>query len=171
MRELTVRFSCPVLSLQSTSATTPCITWVRLKQLGDTKHSKPELSIQVDDIIQMKKLGGLGWKSKLVLSDLLDVDLAGAIELTTNDGTKTTFTALPRRDALFNRLLALSHNVGLVYLTVDLKDDSNVDMLYLIVDLETFPTLTCSYRRGGSRARGSIGSHMRRVASQCMSLQ
>ena len=156
MRELTVRSSCLALALQSTSATTPCITWVRLKQLGDTKHSKPELSIQVDDIIQMKKLGGLGWKSKLVLSDLLDVDLAGAIELTTNDGTKTTFTALPRRDALFNRLLALSHNVGLVY---------------LIVDLETFPTLTCSYRRGGSRARGSIGSHMRRVASQCMSPQ
>ena len=66
----------------------------------------------------MKKLGGLGWKSKLVLSDLLDIDLADAVEVTTVDGKKTTFTAHPRRDALFNRLLALSHNVGLGHLII-----------------------------------------------------
>ena len=134
---------CTAPALQSTSATTPCITWVRLKQLPDSKHFNPELSIQVDDIIQMKKLGGLGWKSKLVLSDLLDIDLADAIEITTIDGKKATFTALPRRDALFNRLLALSHNVSVVH---------------LIIRLETPRTLTRFSRRGGNPARGNIGS-------------
>lgn len=59
----------------------------------------------------MKKLGGLGWKTKLVVGGLLGMEVIDGLTLITPDG-ETTLTALPRRDELFNRLIALSRNVG-----------------------------------------------------------
>jgi hypothetical protein len=71
----------------------------------------PQFSIQIQDIEELKKLGGLGWKTKLVVGGLLGMEVIDGLTLVTPDG-ETVLTALPRRDELFNRLIALSQNVS-----------------------------------------------------------
>lgn len=94
----------------STSATTPLISWVRENKLPGTPEFDPKFSIQIDDIAELKKLGGLGWKSKLIVGGVLGMEVIDALSVVTRDGKTTTITALPRRDELFNRLIALSSN-------------------------------------------------------------
>lgn len=76
-----------------------------------TDEFDPKFSIQLDDILELKKLGGLGWKTKLVVGGVLGMEVIDALTLVTPQG-ETTLTALPRRDELFNRLIALSSNVS-----------------------------------------------------------
>lgn len=71
----------------------------------------PQFSIQIQDIEELKKLGGLGWKTKLVVGGLLGMEVIDGLTLVTPEG-ETVLTALPRRDELFNRLIALSQNVS-----------------------------------------------------------
>ena len=68
--------------------------------------------MQIQDIAELKKIGGLGWKTKLVVGGLLGMEVIDALSLITTKGDVVTLTALPRRDELFNRLIALSQNVG-----------------------------------------------------------
>jgi hypothetical protein len=42
------------------------------------------------------------------------MEVIDALSVVTRDGKTTTITALPRRDELFNRLIALSSNVSAV---------------------------------------------------------
>lgn len=104
-------------SLQSTSATTPCISFVKENKLPGTDEFDPKFSIQIEDIKELKKLGGLGWKTKLVVGGLLGMEVIDGMTLITPEG-ETTLTALPRRDELFNRLIALSQNVSLAMLLI-----------------------------------------------------
>lgn len=99
-------------NLQSTSATTPCLAWVKDNKLPGTKEFDPKFSIQLQDIVQLKKLGGLGWKSKLLLGGGLGMEIIDGMSLVTADGETITLTAMPRRDEMFNRLIALSQNVS-----------------------------------------------------------
>lgn len=71
----------------------------------------PQFSIQIQDIEELKKLGGLGWKTKLVVGGLLGMEVIDGLTLVTPEG-ETVLTALSRRDELFNRLIALSQNVS-----------------------------------------------------------
>lgn len=100
---------------QSTSATTPLISWVRENKLPGTDEFDPKFSIQIDEILELKKLGGLGWKTKLVVGGLLGMEVIDGLTVVTPDGD-TTLTALPRRDELFNRLIALSQHVSVRFL-------------------------------------------------------
>jgi hypothetical protein len=68
--------------------------------------------MQLEDIEELKKLGGLGWKSKLLVGGVLGMEVIDALSIINRHGETTTITALPRRDELFNRLIALSQNVG-----------------------------------------------------------
>lgn len=90
------------------------ISWVRENNLPGTAEFDPKFSIQIDDIAELKKLGGLGWKSKLIVGGVLGMEVIDALSVVTRDGQTTTITALPRRDELFNRLIALSSNVSVV---------------------------------------------------------
>lgn len=76
-----------------------------------TDEFDPQFSIQLQEIEEIKKLGGLGWKTKLVVGGVLGMEVIDGLALVTPTG-ETTLTALPRRDELFNRLIALSQNVG-----------------------------------------------------------
>lgn len=84
---------------------------MRENKLPGTDEFDPQFSIQLQDIQELKKLGGLGWKTKLVVGGLLGMEVIDGLSLVTPDG-ETTLTALPRRDELFNRLIALSQNVS-----------------------------------------------------------
>lgn len=66
-----------------------------------------EFVVPVPDIRGLKKVGGLGWKSKLVVSWATDRDIANGLEITDRFGNTYMLTAIPLRDELFNRLIAM----------------------------------------------------------------
>ena len=67
----------------------------------------PLWTIAVADIVELKKIGGYGWKAKLVVGWSLEREVKDGLEITTADGRRFKITALPLRDELFNRLIAM----------------------------------------------------------------
>ena len=63
--------------------------------------------LPVADIVELKKIGGLGWKGKLVVGWALERELADGLEIVDRMGHTYTLTAIPLRDELFNRLIAI----------------------------------------------------------------
>jgi hypothetical protein len=58
-------------------------------------------------IQEIKKVGGLGWKTKLVVGWATDRDIADGLLIIDKDGNEKQLTAIALRDELFNRLIAL----------------------------------------------------------------
>jgi hypothetical protein len=56
---------------------------------------------------EIKKVGGLGWKTKLVVGWATDRDIADGLLIIDKDGNQKQLTAIALRDELFNRLIAL----------------------------------------------------------------
>jgi Protein of unknown function (DUF3292) len=90
--------------LVSSTATTPCVSF---EYEGTASKPEPELSIAIDDIRELRKVGGLGWKSKLVIGWAMDTEVMDGLEIVDVTGKAEKFTAIPRRDELFNRLVAM----------------------------------------------------------------
>ncbi|KAH8645820.1 hypothetical protein BX600DRAFT_421383 [Xylariales sp. PMI_506] len=67
----------------------------------------PQWSIPIGEISELKKTGGYGWKAKLVVGWSLGREVADGLELTDRAGRMHKLTALPLRDELFNRLIAI----------------------------------------------------------------
>lgn len=65
------------------------------------------LSIPLANIVEVKKVDGLGFVSKLVVNSLLKKEVADSLEIVDALGEKHTFTAIPRRNELFNRTIAI----------------------------------------------------------------
>jgi len=91
----------------STSATTPCVSFERLSD-SPLKQPEPIFSIAIDDIRELRKIGGLGWKGKLVVGWALGTEVADGLEIVDVHGKREKITAIQRRDEVFNRLIALS---------------------------------------------------------------
>ena len=100
----------------STSATSPCVSFTKEikavekagSSVGSTqKELNPQWSIAIGDIKELKKLGGFGWKVKLVVGWAMDREIADGLEIVDVKGGKWTITAVPLREELFNRLVAL----------------------------------------------------------------
>lgn len=98
----------------STKATIPCVSFSispDIKTLGTTGREEDELhpvwSIAVGDIRELKKVGGLGWKAKLVVGWALNKEVADGLEIVSKTGESYTITAMVLRDELFNRLVAM----------------------------------------------------------------
>lgn len=94
------------LVLISTNATSPCVSFAK----EDAKTgTEPVTSIALSDIKELKKLGGLGWKAKLVVGMALGVPIADGIEIVYGEkNERVRFMAMLRRDECFNRLIALN---------------------------------------------------------------
>ncbi|TRX90568.1 hypothetical protein FHL15_008541 [Xylaria flabelliformis] len=67
----------------------------------------PKWSIAIGDIKELKKIGGYGWKAKLVVGWSLGREVNDGLEITDRLGNVKRITALPLRDELFNRLVAI----------------------------------------------------------------
>ncbi|KAI1365145.1 hypothetical protein F5Y08DRAFT_191757 [Xylaria arbuscula] len=67
----------------------------------------PSWSIAIGDIKELKKIGGYGWKAKLVVGWSLGREVNDGLEITDRMGNVRRITALPLRDELFNRLVAM----------------------------------------------------------------
>lgn len=98
----------------STRATIPCVSFSLDKGIGkEGSHDKgdeelhPVWSVAVADIKELKKIGGLGWKAKLVVGWALDKEIADGVEIVDKQGNSWDLTAMVLRDELFNRLVAM----------------------------------------------------------------
>lgn len=75
---------------------------------GDEEEDlHPMWSIPVAGIQELKKIGGYGWKGKIVVGWSLGREINDGLEITDSHGHTVRITAVPLRDELFNRLIAL----------------------------------------------------------------
>lgn len=67
----------------------------------------PAWNVPVDEIRELKKLGGYGWKAKLVVGWSLDKVVQDVLEIVDRKGNRWVVTACPLREELFNRLCSM----------------------------------------------------------------
>ena len=71
------------------------------------EKASAKFSIPIQDIRELKKVGGLGWKSKIVVGWATGRTIADGLEIVDRNGTTYKLTAIRLRDELFNRLVAM----------------------------------------------------------------
>ena len=98
----------------STRATTPCVSFSLDKSIGEKStvgrgdgELQPIWSVAVSEIRELRKVGGLGWKAKLVVGWALEREVADGLEIFDKQGNHYVVTAMVLRDELFNRLVAM----------------------------------------------------------------
>ena len=96
----------------STRATIPCVSFTvdhSVEKIGTRNREDlhPVWTVPVADIKELKKIGGFGWKAKLVIGWALEREVADGLEIVDRSGQTWTLTALPLRDELFNRLASI----------------------------------------------------------------
>ncbi|KAK6598181.1 hypothetical protein H4I95_08791 [Botrytis cinerea] len=84
------------------TATTPALSWTTEKEDID-----PVFSIAIADIMEIKKVGGLGWKSKLVVGWATSREIADGLLVIDKAGDRKQLTAIALREELFNRLVSV----------------------------------------------------------------
>ncbi|KAI8980639.1 hypothetical protein BD414DRAFT_516358 [Trametes punicea] len=105
-----------------TGAASPCLSWVPEKPLrsalmapskipgkgGDEAEGLPaEITIGLSDIVSLRKMGGFGWKGRMVVSWATGRDVVDGLEVVNRWGERWVFTAIRGRDELFNRLISM----------------------------------------------------------------
>ncbi|CAK7200700.1 hypothetical protein SEUCBS139899_003398 [Sporothrix eucalyptigena] len=73
----------------------------------EDENLHPVWSIPISDIRELKKVGGFSWKAKIIVGWSLGRAIADGLEITDRTGQVHKVTALPLRDELFNRLVAM----------------------------------------------------------------
>jgi hypothetical protein len=96
----------------TTKATIPCIAFSTdksIEKIGSAEREDlhPSWSIPVGDVMEMKKVGGFGWKAKLVVGWAMGREVADGLIITDRRLNEYRIMALPLRDELFNRLVAM----------------------------------------------------------------
>ncbi|EGY22353.1 uncharacterized protein VDAG_03791 [Verticillium dahliae VdLs.17] len=84
------------------TATTPALSWTSEKE-----DAHPKWSVTVGEIAEIQKLGGLGWKSKIVVGWATNREVADSLLIKDDIGNEYHLTAIETRDELFNRLVAM----------------------------------------------------------------
>lgn len=69
--------------------------------------SSATFTIPIQEIIEIKKVGGLGWKAKIAVGWATNRNVADGLEITERSGKMWKLTAMPLRNELFNRLIAI----------------------------------------------------------------
>ncbi|KAI0150823.1 hypothetical protein GGR57DRAFT_471667 [Xylariaceae sp. FL1272] len=94
----------------TTKSTIPAVgfsTDITTENDGSEEMLHPKWSIAIGDIAELKKIGGYGWKAKLLVGWSLGREVNDGLEIRDRDGNLMHITALPLRDELFNRLIAI----------------------------------------------------------------
>ena len=84
------------------TATTPAVSWT--PNIDDVN---PAWTVTIQDIEGLKKIGGLGWKSKIIVGWATGREILDGLMIKTLDGTELHLTAVDMRDELFNRLISM----------------------------------------------------------------
>ncbi|KAF2262598.1 hypothetical protein CC78DRAFT_569622 [Lojkania enalia] len=96
----------------TTKATIPCVAFSTdstIEKIGTLEREDlhPIWSVPVGEISELKKIGGYGWKAKLVVGWAMGREVADGLEIVTRKGESWKVTSMPLRDELFNRLVAM----------------------------------------------------------------
>ncbi|TWU78477.1 hypothetical protein ED733_008943 [Metarhizium rileyi] len=84
----------------TTTATSPAVSWT-----SDLGNMNPAWTMSIAGIQEIQKVGGLGWKSKIMVHWALEKDVVDGLLLRSAD-EEYHLTAITRRDELFNRLVS-----------------------------------------------------------------
>ncbi|KAJ3905533.1 hypothetical protein F5879DRAFT_950167 [Lentinula edodes] len=95
----------------STTATQPLVAFskVGLKKDVDSPAETAVWSLLINDILEVRKVGGFGWKGKMIVGWSTGDRVIDGLEIIDVNGNVYYITALPRRDELFNRLVAIGN--------------------------------------------------------------
>lgn len=104
--------------LIATRATVPCVGFWPEKGAGqaqrevaageDAKAQAHAIwSVPIGQITELRKVGGYGWKGRMVVGWAFDRGVKDGVEIVTKDGERHRITAMDMRDELFNRLCAM----------------------------------------------------------------
>ncbi|UKZ78543.1 hypothetical protein TrVFT333_006289 [Trichoderma virens FT-333] len=88
------------------TATSPALSWT-----SDIEDVNPAWTVAIEDIAELKKVGGLGWKSKILVGWAMEREVVDGLVVRTMDGKEHHLTAISMRDELFNRLIAMGHQM------------------------------------------------------------
>jgi len=93
----------------TSGATVPTVSFSRSASDGSgiTEQKNAEFSVPIQDITELKKVGGLGWKAKLVVGWATGRNVADGLEIVDRSGKTWKLTACQLRDPLFNRMIAI----------------------------------------------------------------
>ncbi|EIN07550.1 hypothetical protein PUNSTDRAFT_88129 [Punctularia strigosozonata HHB-11173 SS5] len=94
----------------STRASTPCISFTSrdpAERDGKGKEVNPVWTVGLDDIRELRKVGGLGFKGRLIVGYALGMQIVDGLEIVDGAGRTFVMTAIDKRDELFNRLIAI----------------------------------------------------------------
>lgn len=109
----------------TSKATIPCVAFSTdhsIEKIGTEEREDlhPQWSIPIGDIKELRKVGGYGWKAKLVVGWAMGREVADGLEIVLKDKlsddagmgkiaepVKYKVTAVPLRDELFNRLVSM----------------------------------------------------------------
>lgn len=93
----------------TSGATVPTVSFSRSASDGSgiTEQKNAEFSVPIQDITELKKVGGLGWKAKLVVGWATGRNVADGLEIVDRSGKTWKLTACQLRDPLFNRMITI----------------------------------------------------------------
>ena len=74
---------------------------------GIVTLDRAQWQVPVSEISQLNKIGGYGWKAKLVIGWALHKEVQDGLEVVDRAGVSHTVMGMPLRDELFNRLIAM----------------------------------------------------------------
>lgn len=92
----------------------PCVYFTtELDGDEDVKSGKraPVWAVSIPDISELKKVGGFGWKARIVVGWATEREIKDGLEIVTRDGRRYRVTALKEREELFNRLVAIGGQI------------------------------------------------------------
>jgi hypothetical protein len=92
----------------------PCVYFTTHLDGDEVVHSMPSdptWAISIPEIQEVKKVGGLGWKGRIIVGWATDREVKDGIVIIDKSGKEYRVTALKERDELFNRLVAMGNQV------------------------------------------------------------
>ncbi|OAL36366.1 hypothetical protein AYO20_04262 [Fonsecaea nubica] len=92
----------------------PCVYFTTHLDDDETVESMPrdpDWAVPITDIAEVKKVGGLGWKGKIVVGWATEREVKDGIEIVAKDGSVYRAMAIKERDELFNRLVSMGQQV------------------------------------------------------------
>ena len=94
----------------STNVNVPTVSFSSKSSDGtglEPEKTSAKFSVPVADIRELKKVGGLGWKAKIVVGWATGKTVADGLEIVDKKGKTYKVTAVKLREELFNRLVAM----------------------------------------------------------------
>jgi hypothetical protein len=94
----------------STNVNIPTVSFSTKSSDGtglEPENSSARFSVPIADIKELKKVGGLGWKAKIVVGWATGKTVADGLEIVDKYGETYKVTAIRLREELFNRLVAM----------------------------------------------------------------